>query len=88
MQKVFGAFIYVLCLEQTLWVFSKMLLAKWKNLALSFGDDSGILMTDSGNSGNKFREYLWNNFAWVLCEDASFFYYQSWSWNFLDIIDF
>ena len=28
MQKVFSAFIYALCLEKTLWVFSKILLAK------------------------------------------------------------
>ena len=33
-QKVSGAFIYVLCLEKTLWVFSKMLLAKYKYLVL------------------------------------------------------
>ena len=33
-QKVSGAFIYVLCLEKTLRVFGKMLLAKQKHLVL------------------------------------------------------
>ena len=63
MQKVSGAFIYVLCLEKNLWVFRKDVISQVKTF--SFGADSGIyigkLMIDSGKIiciWSKAREYI------------------------------